>query len=57
MAWGSESGRERGAARDDIRPGLRLLAFERRVSIAFLIEGERVVILRILNAGRQFGSP
>ncbi len=43
----------RGTARDDIRPGLRIIGFERRVSIAFLVEPDEVVILRVLYAGRQ----
>ncbi|WP_102957801.1 type II toxin-antitoxin system RelE/ParE family toxin [Mangrovicella endophytica] len=43
----------RGTARDDISPGLRIVGFERRVSIAFVVEQNEVVILRILYAGRQ----
>lgn len=30
----------RGASRDDIRPGLRVFGFRRRVSIAFEVTGE-----------------
>lgn len=45
---------ERGALRDDIRPGLRIFGFERRVSVAFIVEEDDIVILRILYAGRQF---
>lgn len=44
---------ERGARRDDIRPGLRIIGFERRVLIAFTVEDERVVILRLLYGGRD----
>jgi plasmid stabilization system protein ParE len=40
--------------RDEIRPGLRMIGFERRVTVAFLVDGEDVVILRILYASRQF---
>lgn len=45
---------KRGTMRDDLRPGLRVVGFERRVSIAFVVEPEEVVILRILYAGQQF---
>lgn len=44
---------ERGRVRDEIRPGLRIVGFERRVSIAFVVEAEEVVVLRILYAGQQ----
>jgi plasmid stabilization system protein ParE len=44
----------RGTVRDDIRPGLRIIGFERRVNIAFIVEGNDVIILRILYAGQQF---
>jgi len=39
-----------------IRPGLRIVGFERRVSVAFVVEEDEVVILRLLYAGRQFES-
>ena len=44
---------ERGARRDDIRPGLRIISFDRRVSVAFQVTGDAVTILRILYAGRN----
>jgi toxin ParE1/3/4 len=44
---------KRGTLRDDIRPGVHVIGFERRVSIAFVVEAEDVVILRILYAGRR----
>lgn len=47
---------ERGSVRDSIRPGLRIVGFERRISVAFVVETEEVVILRILYAGRQFNE-
>jgi len=50
---GLESFPERGTRRDDIRPGLRVAGFERRVSIAFQVGTESVTILRILYAGRD----
>ncbi|WP_343044791.1 type II toxin-antitoxin system RelE/ParE family toxin [Allomesorhizobium camelthorni] len=49
---------ERGTIREDIKPGLRIIGFERSACIAFLVEGDSVVILRVLYAGRQveFGA-
>jgi plasmid stabilization system protein ParE len=44
---------ERGALRNEVRPGLRIIGFERRVSVAFIIEDDDVIILRILAAGRE----
>lgn len=45
---------ERGHRRDDIRPGLRVIGFERRVTVAFAVEPEQVVILRIFYGGRDW---
>jgi toxin ParE1/3/4 len=50
---GFETFPERGSIRSDVRHGLRIVGFERRVSIAFVVEGERVTILQILYAGRR----
>jgi toxin ParE1/3/4 len=36
-----------------LRPGLRIIGFERRVTIAFHIAPETVVIDRIFYAGRD----
>jgi toxin ParE1/3/4 len=44
---------ERGRQRDDLRPGLRLISFKRRVTIAYHISGTRVIIDRIAYAGRN----
>ena len=44
---------KRGTARDDIRPGLRIIGFEHRVTIAFDVDSDPVTILRILYAGRD----
>jgi toxin ParE1/3/4 len=46
----------RGILREDIRPGTRIITFEGRVDIAFEVQADRVVIIRILYAGRQFDS-
>ena len=45
----------RGTTHNNIRDGLRIIGFERRVSIAFVVEADEVVILRLLYAGRQPG--
>lgn len=44
---------EQGSLRDDIRPGLRLLGFERRTQIAFHVAPEAVVIDRIFHGGQS----
>lgn len=44
---------EHGTRRDDLRPGLRIIGYRRRVTIAFHVSAERVVIDRILYAGRN----
>ncbi|MBX4937444.1 type II toxin-antitoxin system RelE/ParE family toxin [Rhizobium binae] len=53
---GFETYPERGSLREHIRPGLRVIGFERRVSVAFVVEPTEVVIIRILYAGQRFGS-
>ncbi|MGV1872874.1 type II toxin-antitoxin system RelE/ParE family toxin [Agrobacterium rosae] len=44
---------ERGSLRNDIRPGLRVVGFERTISVAFIIEDESVIILRVGQNGQQ----
>ena len=44
---------ERGTRRDDLRPGLRIVGFERRVTIAFHLDADTVVIDRVLYRGRD----
>jgi len=44
---------ERGVLRNDLRPGVRTIGFEHRVTIAFQVEAVRVTILRILYGGRD----
>lgn len=43
---------ERGAPRDELGPGIRVLGFEKRLSIAVRILGEEVLILRVFYAGQ-----
>lgn len=44
---------ERGVRRDELRSGLRIVGFERRVTIAFHITPEFVVVDRVLYGGRD----
>ena len=46
----------RGTARDDLRPGLRLIGFERRVTIAFMATDDTVLIVRIFYGGRDVAA-
>lgn len=46
----------RGKPWKSIRPGMRVLGFERRVSIAFQVNVETVVIFRVLYGGRNLHS-
>ncbi|PBC08368.1 type II toxin-antitoxin system RelE/ParE family toxin [Mesorhizobium sp. WSM3859] len=51
-----EHGSERGKRRDDVRPGLRVVGFERRIAVAFIVEPERVVILRLFYGGANWSD-
>ena len=44
---------KRGTVRSDLRPGLRVVGFERSASIAFVVEDDTVVILRIFQRGQD----
>ncbi|MCB2054456.1 MAG: type II toxin-antitoxin system RelE/ParE family toxin [Geminicoccaceae bacterium] len=50
LAFGSK----RGQARDDVRPGLRTVGFERRITVAFTVTDDSVVILRLFYGGRDW---
>ena len=45
---------ERGTRRDDLLPGLRVIGFERRVTIAFVVTAEAVLIEGIYYGGQDF---
>jgi len=45
---------KRGRRRDDILPGLRTIAFERRITIAYRVLKSQVEIVTIAYAGRNF---
>jgi toxin ParE1/3/4 len=44
----------RGTARDDIRPGLRTMGFERRATIVFHVGADEVTIVRVFCGGRDY---
>jgi toxin ParE1/3/4 len=44
---------ERGTRRDDLRPGLRIVGYRRRVTIAFHVGDDSVTIDRVLYGGRD----
>ncbi|WP_375458664.1 type II toxin-antitoxin system RelE/ParE family toxin [uncultured Enterovirga sp.] len=44
---------EQGTTRSDLLPGLRIIGFRRRVTIAFRVNAEQVEILRLLYGGRD----
>jgi toxin ParE1/3/4 len=44
---------ERGTRKDEVRPGLRIIGFEQRLTIAFQVQSNRVTILRLLYGGRD----
>jgi toxin ParE1/3/4 len=52
---GFEHTSERGTLRDDVRPGLRIVGFERRITIAFTVSESNVTILRLFNGGQDWG--
>lgn len=47
-------GSQRGHLRADIRAGLRIIGFERRLTIAFMVDESRVTVLRVFTRGRNW---
>lgn len=45
----------RGSKRDDLLPGARTIAFERRAIIVYQVAGVEVRIIRVLHHGRDLG--
>ena len=45
---------ERGMRRDDIRPGLRIIGFRRRIAIAFTLSETDISILGIFYGGQSY---
>lgn len=44
----------RGHLRDDVRPGLRITNYRKRVIIAFCVEGDTVSILGVFYGGQNY---
>lgn len=47
---------ERGQRRNDLRPGLRIIGFERRVTVAFMVSESETTILRLHYGGQNWPS-
>lgn len=47
---------ERGSPRDDVRPGLRVVGFERSLTTAFTVDEASVTILRLFRRGRNWSN-
>ncbi len=46
----------RGTSHDDVLPGLRVVGFERRVTIAFIVTDEAVLIEGVFYGGQDWES-
>lgn len=44
----------RGNLRDDVRPGLRITNYKKRVMLAFDVEGEQVSIIGVFYGGQDY---
>lgn len=44
----------RGTCRDDIRPGLRVTNYKKRIAIAFDVDAENVSILGVFYGGQNY---
>lgn len=53
FCMGFETFPMRGEARNDLAPGMRVTGYHRKASIAFSVQDERVIILRIFYGGRD----
>jgi toxin ParE1/3/4 len=51
---GFEIAGERGQRRDDLRPRLRIIGFERRIAILFIVSEDEVTILRLYYGGQNW---
>ena len=45
---------ERGTRRDDIRPGVRMIGFERRLTVTFRVTESEVTIPRVFYGGQDW---
>lgn len=46
----------RGNRRDDLRPGLRVTSYRRRVAIAFHLDKDRINIIGVFYGGQDYES-
>lgn len=46
----------RGKARDDIRPGLRIIGYRRRAIVAFAVTEQTLLIVGVFYGGRDYES-
>jgi toxin ParE1/3/4 len=46
--------RRRSLLRSDVLPGVRIVGFERRLTVAFTFSEETVTVLRVFGAGRNW---
>lgn len=46
----------RGTSREGLSAGLRTISFERKATIAYEVEEQAVLILRVLHHGRDLGK-
>jgi toxin ParE1/3/4 len=51
---GFEIASERGTLRTDLRPNVRIVGFERRITIAFKVKQDHVEILRCFRGGQNW---
>lgn len=47
---------ERGTQRDDLRKNLRTIGYERRATIAFSVQDDRVIIHGVFYGGQDYDS-
>ena len=46
----------RGHQRENLGPGVRIMVFERRVTVAYHLKDEQVIVLRLFYAGQNIPS-
>ncbi|HUQ37973.1 MAG TPA: type II toxin-antitoxin system RelE/ParE family toxin [Aestuariivirga sp.] len=54
FCMGLDLASERGVLREDIRPGLRVVGFERRLTVAFSVDLEIVTIHHLFYGGQKW---
>ena len=54
FCMGLDLASERGVLREDIRPGLRVVGFARRLTVAFSVETDTVTIYRLFYGGQDW---